>query len=100
MFRSAPKRKATPAAESLPNVQASVASKTPSLYYDPTQSALSDQPQKLVPQILSPQTPSRAETLTQTKLLDYVLPNPSSLLPITHNLNQQTPSLANATKFS
>lgn len=64
----APKRKATPAAESLPNVQSSEASKTPFLYQDPTKSALSDQPQMLPPQILSPQTPSPAETLTQAKL--------------------------------
>lgn len=67
-LQSVPKWKATPAAESLPYVQSSVASKTPFLFQDPTKSALSDQPQMLPPQILSPQTPSPAKTLTQAKL--------------------------------
>lgn len=62
--RSASKRKATPAAESSSNVQSSVAAKTHSLNQDPTKSALSDQPQMLVPQILSPQTPPPAGTRT------------------------------------
>lgn len=62
--RSARKRKVMPAAESSPSVQTGVASQPLPLPYDPT-SGPSDQPQMLAPQILSPQMPPPAETLTQ-----------------------------------
>lgn len=85
--------------ESSTSVQIGVASQPLSLPQDPT-SGPSDQPQMLAPQILSPQMPPPAETLTQAQLQGNVLQDPPSLLPHTHNLNQQTPFLANTTQFS
>lgn len=85
--QSALKKKVIPAAESSPSVHSGVASQLFSLPQDPTNSVLSDQPQMLAPLILSQQTPPPAETLTQAHLPGYVLPDPSSHLPLTHNLN-------------